>query len=230
MATILITGTNRGIGLEFVKQYLARGDAVIATCRNRESAAALLDLQAEGTPLRVMEVDVSSADSVARFADQLGDEAVDVFINNAGVYGPRAAGFGKVTEADWLAVLQVNTIAPLLLTQRLIDNFKRGSAGKLVYLTSKMGSITDNHSGGSYIYRSSKTALNQVVRSLACDLADRGLTAAVIHPGWVQTDMGGPNALIDTRTSVAGMIKVIDGLGKDDSGSFFNYDGKHIPW
>ena len=230
MAKILITGANRGIGLEFASQYLDRGDSVIATCRDPEKSAALQALQATNPNLQIRQLDVSSDESLHRFAAELGDEAIDVFINNAGVYGPRSAGFGQVSEQDWLPVLRVNTIAPLILTQLLVDNFRRGQAGKLVYVTSKMGSIEDNQSGGSYIYRSSKTALNQVVRSLAADLADDGLTAVVIHPGWVQTDMGGPNALIDTQTSVGGMVSVIDGLGSKDTGKFYNYDGSVIPW
>jgi len=230
MATLLITGTNRGIGLEFVRQYLARGDQVIATCRQPSQARALQDLAAAEPGLRIMALDVAAADSLTGFADELGDQAIDIFINNAGVYGPRSARFGEVTAQDWLGVLEVNTVAPLLLTQLLIDNFRRGTERKLVYITSKMGSIADNESGGSYIYRSSKTALNQVVKSLAADLADQGLLAAVLHPGWVQTDMGGPNALIDTGTSVRGMIGVIDGLSAAQSGHFFNYDGREIPW
>ena len=230
MATILITGSNRGIGLEFASQYLNRGDSVIATCRNPDQATRLRDLQTADSRLRVMELDVGSTASMDRFVAELGATAVDIFINNAGIYGPRASRFGEVTEQDWLAVFQVNTIAPLLLTQRLLENFRLGSDHKLAYITSKMGSIADNQSGGSYIYRSSKTALNQVVRSLSFDLASAGLIAAVIHPGWVQTDMGGPSALIDTRTSVGGMISVIDGLDKQASGQFFNYDGKLIPW
>lgn len=230
MANILITGTNRGIGLEFVSQYLNRGDKVIATCRDPQGAHKLKELQSANSDLQVLPLDVSQPDSYAEFAASLNGQAVDVFINNAGVYGPRSAGFGEVTVEDWLPVLQINTIAPLLLTQALIDNFRQGNNGKLVYVTSKMGSIADNTSGASYIYRSSKTALNQVVKSLSADLAGDGLTAVVVHPGWVQTDMGGPSALIDTQTSVSGMISVIDGLSVADSGKFFNYDGSPIPW
>lgn len=230
MATLLITGTNRGIGLEFVRQYLARGDQVIATCRQPTEARALQELAAAEPGLRIMALDVAEPDSLTGFADELGDQAIDIFINNAGVYGPRSARFGEVSAQDWLGVLEVNTVAPLLLTQLLIDNFRRGTGRKLVYITSKMGSIADNESGGSYIYRSSKTALNQVVKSLAADLADQGLLTAVLHPGWVRTDMGGPNALIDTGTSVRGMIGVIEGLSAAQSGHFFNYDGREIPW
>ena len=126
--------------------------------------------------------------------------------------------------------MQVNAIAPLLLTQVLIDNFSRGGGKKLIYITSKMGSIEDNQGGGSYVYRSSKSALNAVVKSIAVDLGREGFSAAVLHPGWVQTDMGGVNALIDTQTSVSGMLSVIDNLDANNTGSFFNYDGTIIPW
>ena len=230
MANILITGSNRGIGLELVAQYLDRGDTVFATCRDPQGADKLNYLKTGNPHLQVMQLDVSKSESFAGFAAGLNDKAIDVFINNAGVYGPRSARFGEVTEQDWLPVFQVNTIAPLLLTQALIGNFKRGTDCKLIYVTSKMGSIEDNTSGASYIYRSSKTALNQVVKSLAADLAADGLTSVVIHPGWVKTDMGGSNALIDTATSVSGMMSVIDNLASTDSGKFFNYDGKPIPW
>jgi len=230
MTTVLITGTNRGIGLEFVRQLLARGDTVLATCRHPDSAPALQQLQKENRQLRVLELDVASTESLQKFPQQLAADAIDIFINNAGVYGPRDASFGNVDGETWMSVLRVNSIAPILLTQLLIDKLRVGVDKKLLYVTSKMGSIDDNSGGGSYIYRSSKTALNAVVKSLAVDLADEGFKAAVLHPGWVLTDMGGPNALIDTATSVAGMMGVIDSLDIEQSGSFFNYDGSVIPW
>jgi len=135
-----------------------------------------------------------------------------------------------VGAQEWEQVLYVNAIAPLLLTQAIIGSLRKGSDKKLVYITSKMGSIDDNSGGGSYIYRSSKTALNSVVRSLSVDLRDEGFKVTVLHPGWVQTDMGGPNALIDTLTSVSGMIGVIDKLSLANTGQFFNYDGQPIAW
>jgi len=230
MATILITGTNRGLGLEFVSQYINRGDRVIATCRNMESADELHEMQMSHSALQLMELDVLKQDSIERFAEAIKGEAIDIFISNAGVYGPRDGNFGQVTSSNWLQVLQVNTVAPLILTQILIDNLRLGKDHKLVYITSKMGSIADNSGGGSYIYRSSKAALNQVVKSLAVDLADEGFITAVLHPGWVLTDMGGPNAMIDPDTSVEGMIAVIDALGKNQNGRFFAYDGQEIPW
>lgn len=230
MATVLITGTNRGIGLEFVSQFLARGDRVLATCRNVKSADSLNQLRSSNDNLDVLALDVSSTESMQAFIRQLDGVAIDVFINNAGVYGPRAANFGEIDADVWSSVLQVNSIAPLILSQMLLDNLLLGKDKKLIYLTSKMGSIDDNSGGGSYIYRSSKTALNSVVKSIAIDLAPQGFKAAVLHPGWVRTDMGGQNALIDTQTSVNGMMSVIDNLQQNQSGSFFNYDGNIISW
>lgn len=230
MATVLITGTNRGIGLEFVKQYLDRGHRVLATCRKPGEKGDLADLAAANHELGLMELDVASEESRASFAAALADTPIDIFINNAGVYGPRDASFGHVSAQEWEQVLYVNAIAPLLLTQAIIGSLRKGSDKKLVYITSKMGSIDDNSGGGSYIYRSSKTALNSVVRSLSVDLRDEGFKVSVLHPGWVQTDMGGPNALIDTLTSVSGMIGVIDKLSLANTGQFFNYDGQPIAW
>ena len=230
MATVLITGTNRGIGLEFVKQFLAREDTVLATCRDMGSATELRQLKNDTRKLHIFELDVSSQKSMEDLTLQLAGHAIDIFINNAGVYGPRDSVFGKVSANEWAKVLQVNAEAPMILTQLLIDNLRDGSDKKLLYITSKMGSIDDNKGGGSYVYRSSKAALNAVVKSISVDLRDSGYSVAVVHPGWVQTDMGGPNALIDVTTSVSKMIDVIDNLNSHNSGSFFNYDGGIIPW
>jgi len=230
MATVLITGTNRGIGLEFVKQFLAREDTVLATCRDMGSATELRQLKNDTSKLHIFELDVSSQKSMEDLTLQLTGHAIDIFINNAGVYGPRDSTFGKVSANEWAKVLQVNAKAPMILTQLLIDNLRDGSDKKLLYITSKMGSIDDNKGGGSYVYRSSKAALNAVVKSISVDLRDSGFSVAVLHPGWVQTDMGGPNALIDVTTSVSKMIDVIDNLNSHNSGSFFNYDGGIIPW
>ena len=230
MATVLITGTNRGIGLEFVKQFLAREDTVLATCRDMGSATELRQLKNDTRKLHIFELDVSSQKSMEDLTLQLAGHAIDIFINNAGVYGPRDSTFGKVSANEWAKVLQVNAKAPMILTQLLIDNLRDGSDKKLLYITSKMGSIDDNKGGSSYVYRSSKAALNAVVKSISVDLRDSGFSVAVLHPGWVQTDMGGPNALIDVTTSVSKMIDVIDNLNFHNSGSFFNYDGGIIPW
>ncbi len=230
MTSVLITGCNRGIGLEFVSQCVARGDRVFATCRTIDKADRLRELCKQHPGLTLLELDVADQKSLEAFPAKLQGEAIDIFINNAGVYGPASSRFGTINAAAWLPVLQVNTVAPLLLTQLLMDNLRRGHQKKLVYITSMMGSIADNGSGGSYIYRSSKTALNQVVKGLSVDLAKDGFTAVVLHPGWVLTDMGGPNAQIDTRTSVSGMLSVIDELNQKSNGGFYNYDGSRIHW
>jgi len=213
-----------------VRQLAARGETVLATCRDIDKANELNALAEELDNIELFELDVNDAESLLNFPKRLEGRAVDVFINNAGVYGPRGASFGQVNSDEWMEVLQVNAIAPLQLTQLLIENFRKGRSKKLVYITSKMGSIDDNQGGGQYIYRSSKTALNSVAKSLAVDLADAGFSVAVLHPGWVLTDMGGPNALIDATTSVSGMLGVIDALDQQSSGSFFNYDGNEINW
>jgi len=230
-STYFITGCNRGLGLEFVRQLLARGQRVIATCRDIATATDLtaLTLKHSGQ-LSLVEMDVSDEASMREAVALLNDEAIDVFINNAGVYGPRDANFGNVDGPAMAEVLYTNAVAPVLLTQLLIDNVRKGSGKKLVYVSSKMGSIADNGRGGSYIYRSSKTALNSVVKSLALDLAPEGIATATLHPGWVRTDMGGPNGLIDAPESVSGMLNVIDGLSVANTGQFFSYDGSSIAW
>ena len=230
MATVLVTGANRGIGLEFVKHYLDRGDRIIGTYRDIESSDELIQMSEDHGRLETHTLDVSSDISLEDFPNQLRDMPIDIFINNAGVYGPRDSTFNNVDEKNWIPVLRVNAIAPLILTQLIIDNLRKSSVKKLIYITSKMGSIDDNKGGGSYVYRSSKTALNAVVKSISVDLADEGMRVALLHPGWVRTDMGGPNGLIDTKTSVSGMIQVIDGLEQSNSGGFYNYDGVEIPW
>ena len=230
MSTILVTGANRVIGLEFVQQYLERGAQVIATYREVGSSDALMGLSEESSALDTLNLDVASDESMKAFSAQLGSRPVDIFINNAGVYGPRDSNFGNVDEANWIPALRINTLAPLMLTQLIIENLRRGESKKLLYVTSKMGSIEDNKGGGSYVYRSSKAALNAVVKSISVDLANDGMRVALLHPGWVRTDMGGPNALIDAKTSVSGMIQVIEGLDEPSSGGFFNYNGDRIPW
>ena len=230
MSTILVTGANRGIGFEFVQQYLAMGEQVIATYRNEKNSDQLISLCRDESNLEIFKLDVAFDSSMEEFGQRLGDQPIDIFINNAGIYGPRDSVFGKVDEADWLSVLRINALAPLFLTQLLIENLRRGELKKLVYVTSKMGSIEDNRGGGSYVYRSSKAALNAVVKSISVDLESEKMAVAVLHPGWVRTDMGGPNGLIDTKTSVAGMVQVIRNLNVESSGAFFNYDGNVIPW
>ena len=228
--SILITGTNRGIGLEFVKHYLKNNEKVIATYRNKNSAKDLLELKNTTSNLFLVELDVSNPNSINEFSSKITDQPIDTFVNNAGVFGPRNNEFGNFNAKEWLDVFNINTIAPLLITQKILKNLRLGKNKKLVFISSKVGSIEENTGGGMYIYRSSKTALNQVIKSLSIDFKDENFIAAALHPGWVQTDMGGPNALIDTKTSVKGMTEVIDSLVIKNSGRFYNYDGSSIPW
>ena len=230
MARILITGANRGLGLEFVERYLKSGNDVIATYRNEETSFDLIKMSNERSNLKLLQLDVSSNKSLNSFAGNLGDSPIDIFINNAGVYGPRNSSFENVDEENWIPAIKVNAIAPLLLTQLIIKNIRAGTDKKLIYITSKMGSIDDNKGGGAYVYRSSKTALNAVVKSLSVDLKNENIAVALIHPGWVKTDMGGPNALIERDTSVRGMTEVISNLDITSTGNFYNYDGSIIPW
>jgi NAD(P)-dependent dehydrogenase (short-subunit alcohol dehydrogenase family) len=228
--SILITGTNRGIGLEFVKHYLKNNEKVIATCRNKNSAKDLLELKNTTSNLSLVELDVSNPKSIDEFASKITDQPIDTFINNAGVFGPRNNEFENFNAKEWLDVFNINTIAPLLITQKILKNLRLGKNKKLVFISSKVGSIEENTGGGMYIYRSSKTALNQVIKSLSIDFKDENFIAVALHPGWVQTDMGGPNALINTKTSVKGMAEVIESLVPKNSGRFYNYDGSSIPW
>ena len=230
MATILVTGANRGLGIEFVEQYLNDGNEVIATYRNENSSMDLIKMGNERSNLKLLQLDVSSNKSLNSFAENLGDSPIDIFINNAGVYGPRNSSFGNVDEENWIPAIKINAIAPILLTQLIIKNIRSGADKKLIFVTSKMGSIDDNKGGGAYVYRSSKTALNAVVKSLSVDLENEGIVVALIHPGWVKTDMGGPNAIIDKDTSVRGMTEVISNLNISSTGNFYNYDGSIITW
>ncbi|MCM5506584.1 MULTISPECIES: SDR family oxidoreductase [Vibrio] len=226
MKTVLITGANRGIGLSLVKNYLAQGWQVHATYRSEKSSQDLLEL--EGDNLTCHPLDVTDYQGLSEFANAL--PALDVLINNAGYYGPKGYGFGNTDIDEWRKVLEINTIAPLKLVEALFPNLQKGQLKKIACLSSKVGSMTENTSGGGYIYRSSKAALNSVVKSLSNDLSSQDFTVLALHPGWVQTEMGGPNALIDTQTSAAGLVEVIESADISRSGEFINYDGTALPW
>ena len=218
MPAVLITGANRGIGLEFARQYSADGWDVVATVRQSSPELDVLGV-------RVERLDMRDLDAVASFGERL--DSLDLLIANAGTYGPRSPRSAAEGE-EWLETFAVNTVAPYLLAQSVLPLVAR-SGGKLVAITSKMGSIADDRSGGYIAYRSSKTALNSAWRSLAIDNRDK-VVAAVLHPGWVQTRMGGESAPLEPEESVAGMRRVIEDLGPDQSGRFFSYDGSEIPW
>ena len=231
MSTLLVTGANRGLGLEFARRYAADGWRVLATCRDPGSADELRRLAAEsGGRITVSALDVTDNGSVRAAAQALVGTPIDLLINNAGVGSPRNQKLGNLDYAAWARVLDVNTLGPMRVTEAFLGNVAAGTEKKIVTITSGMGSIADNTSGGSYAYRSSKAAVNMVVKSLSIDLAPRGITCVVINPGWVRTDMGGPGGKISPAESIAGMKRVIAKLRPADSGKFFNYDGGSYPW
>jgi len=172
-------------------------------------------------------LDLLESKQIKTLSASLAGQSIDLLINNAGYYGPKNAALGCIDSDEWMRVLQINTIAPLKLVEALIPQLALCKHATVAMLSSKMGSMDDNHSGGSYIYRSSKAALNAITKSLAIDL---GIKAVALHPGWVKTDMGGTNALITTETAVSGLRQVIAQLTPENSGSFFAYDGTAIPW
>ena len=227
MPTCLVTGASRGIGLEFVKQYAADGWTVIATCRRPEQAPALAGLQGD---VRIEPLDVSDFARIEALGRRLGGLSIDILINNAGIYGPRVTRYDSVDYAAWPEVMRVNVMAPLKVTAVLAPNLAASALRIVVGISSLMGSIEDNTSGGNYIYRSSKAALHAVTRSLSIDLRSKQIIVCVLNPGWVRTDMGGSAATLDPFESVAGMRDVIARLTLRESGYFFNYDGTELPW
>ncbi|PXW91235.1 NAD(P)-dependent dehydrogenase (short-subunit alcohol dehydrogenase family) [Nitrosomonas sp. Nm84] len=232
MKTALITGANRGIGLEFVRQYAMDGWCVFACCRSPVVADALNHLVVQ-YPDRVTTypLDVANHQQIEQLAQALSNRPIDLLINNAGVY-PTEQGdaFGETDYAAWAHTFEVNTMAPLRMVEAFIQQISSSQLKTIITVTSKMGSIADNRGGGSYSYRSSKAAVNIVMKSLSIDLSTSGITAVLLHPGWVRTDMGGPNGLISVEQSVTGMRDVISRLKFKDSGKFYAFDGQIVPW
>lgn len=229
-STLMITGANRGIGLELCAQFAGDGWRVIACCRNPETADALQSLAERHAGVEIHALEVTDYDQLGALARQLDGRPIDILLCNAGIYGPRGMGFGEVDPAAWREVLEVNTIAPLMLVQAFVDNLALSRQKLAAVISSKVGSIADNSSGGGYLYRSSKTAVNQVVKSLSIDLAGRDIAVISLHPGWVRTDMGGPDAEISTGESAAGLKAILQSAGRAQSGQFLEYDGEPIPW
>jgi NAD(P)-dependent dehydrogenase (short-subunit alcohol dehydrogenase family) len=232
--TVLITGTNRGLGLGLARVYLQDGWNVIAV--NRSSSEALESLQ--NGRLDIHTCDLTDDAQLQAMAKSLAGRPVDVLINNAGRMaksGPDETsrgmqGFGHFDRELWRAVFDINLFTPMYLAELLSDNLARSEHGRIVIMSSMLGSMTLNTSGGLYAYRASKAAVNAIVKSLSIDLAGRGIITIAQHPGWVQTDMGGRGADIDIPTSVSGMKAVFDGLTPADSGKFFSWDGSEMPW
>jgi NAD(P)-dependent dehydrogenase (short-subunit alcohol dehydrogenase family) len=231
MKTVLITGANRGIGLGHARRYAQRGVAVFATARVPGAADELQQL-AHAHPGRftVLPYDAADPEAPAHIKAALGDSAVDLLLANAGAPGESGQALGNIHVDGVLELIRINALAPLKLVEALVYNLTL-SRRKLVALqSSQMGSIGNNQSGGRYEYRLSKTALNMVARNLANDLRPRGVTVVALHPGWVQTRMGGQGAAISVDTAVAGQQKLFDTLTPAHSGRFYNFDGTELPW
>jgi NAD(P)-dependent dehydrogenase (short-subunit alcohol dehydrogenase family) len=226
--SVLVTGANRGLGLEFTKQYAADGWNVLACCREPKQASALQAIANSNKNVEILALDVANFAQIDALALQLKDRAIDVLINNAGVYP--SSRFGSVDYDAWAEGFKVNSMAPLKMAEAFVQQLARSQLKKIATLTSKMGSIDDNTSGESYSYRASKTAVNMVMKSLSIDLKSYGISVVTLHPGWVQTDMGGRNALISAQTSVTGLRQVIDKLSLSNTGEFIAYDNKQIAW
>ncbi len=231
MPTTLVTGANRGLGLEFTRQYAADGWQVFAACRAPKAAKQLQQIAAEsGGRICVLEIDVTNTTSIQAAAAGLKGEAIDLLLNNAGIGGPPGQQLGNLDYAAWARVLDTNTLGPMRVVEAFLENVAKSRLKQVVTITSGMGSIEDNTSGGRYAYRSSKAAVNMVMKSLAVDLAPRGITCIMMNPGWVRTDMGGSGGKLSPAESIKAMRSVIAALRPEDSGKFLNYTGKPYPW
>ncbi|MBS0224270.1 MAG: SDR family oxidoreductase [Proteobacteria bacterium] len=226
MSTVLVTGAARGLGLDFTKRYAARGWKVLACARKPD---ALKDIEGDIHP---HSLEVTDYEAVKALARKLSGEAIDVLICNAGIGGSRGEGaqsLGSLDPKVWREVFEVNTLAPLMMAEAFADHVARSRQRKLIAISSILGSIANNN-GGRYFYRASKSALNMEWNCLARDLAGKNVICVALHPGWVQTDMGGSGAPLTIEQSVPGMIRVIDGLELSDNGRYLQYDGTELAW
>ena len=228
---VLITGTNRGIGLQMVKSAVSKQWRVFACCRNPHEAKKLSEVaRMSGGLVSMHTLDIADKAQIQALAYELRTESIDILINNAGVYGSMNNEFGDVDAEDWLNTFRINTIAPMQVAEAFVENVARSEKKIIASVSSKMGSMEDNGSGGTYIYRSSKAALNAVMKSMSIDLKPRNIACVILHPGWVKTDMGGPNAEITTRESVKQMFHTLENVRLEDGGNFYEIDGSIIPW
>jgi NAD(P)-dependent dehydrogenase (short-subunit alcohol dehydrogenase family) len=231
MTTVLITGANRGLGLEFSRQYAQAGWKVIACCRNPQQADELLKLAELHPNLSILPLDLADFAQIDELARTLADESIDVLLCNAGLYGDRSgSGFGELDYRLWTESFLVNAQAPVRLAESLLPQIRRSQRRLIVAMTSLMGSMGDNSSGGSILYRSSKAALNSAMKSLSLDLKAQGIGVLILHPGWVRTDMGGSSAPTSPEDSIRGMRKLIESFTPADSGNFVNFRGQILPW
>jgi NAD(P)-dependent dehydrogenase (short-subunit alcohol dehydrogenase family) len=231
MHTLLITGTNRGIGFELTKQYLQDGWRVFACCRKPVAAEKLQKLhQQHPETLTIHALDITDPAAIQKLGQSLQHDAVDILINNAGMLDEHESHLSNVDPEVFMDVIRTNALAPLLVAKALLPSLAKGQLKIIANISSTMGSITENISGGYYAYRASKAALNAITKSLSIDLADRGITVLSLHPGWVQTDMGGVGATITPEESVSGLRQILQKTTLADSGGYIAFNGRAIPW
>jgi len=230
-SAIVITGANRGIGLELTRLAAKRGDRVVACCRQPDAAGDLHALRATHPNVEIHALTVNDADSVAALAARLEGQRIDVLVNNAGTMGPTGAQQSafQMDYDGWAETFAINTIAPVRLLHALRPNLERADFGKAVTITSQMGAISVDMRF-ALAYCASKAAVNKVMRLMAPEFAEIGIVVSLIHPGWVRTDMGGADADIAPEESATGILAVIDGLGRNDGGTFFSWNGEPHPW
>ncbi len=231
MTTVLITGANRGLGLEFCRQYAADGCTVLACCRKPEQAVTLAKLVEQYPTIQIFALDVADFKQIDALSLKLSGYAIDVLINNAGVYGDVNTGdFGHLDYQAWNQSMLINCLAPVKMAESFLPHIKESEKKLIANISSLMGSMTDNSSGGSLLYRSSKAAMNAAMKSLSINLKNQSIGILIFHPGWVKTDMGGPNALMEVEPSISGMRNVIKNFNLNQSGCFVKYDGTIMPW
>jgi len=230
MSTVMITGANRGIGLELVKRYAAAGDRVLACCRDPSSATSLRELSREHD-VAIHGVHVSDADSVAALAEQINGQRIDLLINNAGTMGPapdRQSALNMDFEA-WAEAFAVNTMAPVRMMQAFMPNLRLSDAPKVVTITSQLGALSLDMTV-AFAYSSSRAAVNKFMRLAAIELRPLGISVGLIHPGWARTDMGGPTAELSAEESAAGIYNVVANLSLKNSGTFWKWNGELHRW
>ncbi len=228
MATILITGTNKGVGLELTKIYAARGDTVYAACRDPAGASALAEVPGEVVILPLV---VGDSGSVTAMAEQLAGVTIDIVINNAGMKGPEfeEQNTYAMDFDGWAETFNVNSMGPVRVMQALMPNLKQAEAAKVVTITSQMGALSLDMPA-AHAYCASKAAVNKFMRLASIDLKKDGVAVGLIHPGWVQTDMGGPRADLTPQESAEGIVAVVDQLSMDSTGSFWKWNGETHDW
>jgi NAD(P)-dependent dehydrogenase (short-subunit alcohol dehydrogenase family) len=237
MPTALITGANRGLGLEFTRQYLGDDWHVVAACRRPGDAAALADLGDHNSRLQIVAVDVCDHATIERAATEVHGRPIDLLINNAGIFGPSESTgdnegqrFGHIDYAAWEDVLRVNSLAPMKMAEAFVTNIALGEQKKIITISSDMGSIANTGTGAHFAYRTSKAAVNMAMATLADTLSSQGIIVALLCPGWCRTDLGGSVAPHDPADSVARMRKLIAGFTLEDSGTFTRHTGERLPW